>query len=239
MKNGDKMMRYEFLLFDLDDTLLDFEANERASLEKLFSDNGVSFTREVFDVYNAVNKELWAGYEKGTIELAEVLNTRFSKAMLKLDMEVDGILWEKQYRELLGKGYQIIDGAFDLCEDLHQSYRLFIVTNGVTETQLNRLRLSGLYSFFEGIFTSQEIGYQKPAGEFFDYVKENISGFHPERALVIGDSLSSDIKGGYLAGIDTCWINRKNTTNTSGVESTYTITKLKDLYEILKDNESL
>ncbi|SHO45534.1 YjjG family noncanonical pyrimidine nucleotidase [Anaerocolumna xylanovorans] len=226
--------RYEILLFDLDDTLLDFEVNEKASLTKLFSDNGISFTKEVYDIYNAVNKELWDGYERGTIDLEEVLNTRFSKALLKLGMTVDGVLWEKQYRVLLGNGYQLIDGAFDLCKQLSETHRLFIITNGVTETQLNRLKLSNLFPFFEDIFTSQEIGYQKPAREFFDYVKEHIKNFRKENALVIGDSLNSDIKGGCLAGIDTCWINQKNITAASEAPSTYTLNRLTDLNKILK-----
>ncbi len=226
-------MKYEMLLFDLDDTLLDFEANERESLEKLFTDNGFAFNKEIFDAYHRINKELWNGYEKGTLDLNEVLNTRFSKTLHQLGQTVDGVLWEMQYRTLLGQGYQLMEGAYDLCQQLSKSHRLFIITNGVTETQLNRLRLSRLHPFFENIFTSQELGYQKPAKEFFDYVKEHIKEFKADKALVIGDSLSSDIKGGYLAGIDTCWINRKNTENTSGIPITYTITKLPELYSIL------
>ncbi len=226
-------MKYEMLLFDLDDTLLDFEANERESLEKLFTDNGFAFNKEVFDTYHRINKELWNGYEKGTLDLNEVLNTRFSKTLHQLGQTVDGVLWEMQYRTLLGQGYQLMEGAYDLCQQLSKSHRLFIITNGVTETQLNRLRLSKLHPFFENIFTSQELGYQKPAKEFFDYVKEHIKEFKADKALVIGDSLSSDIKGGYLAGIDTCWINRKNTENTSGIPITYKITKLPELYSIL------
>jgi len=226
-------MKYEMLLFDLDDTLLDFEANERESLEKLFTDNGFAFNKEIFDTYHRINKELWNGYEKGTLDLNEVLNTRFSKTLHQLGQTVDGVLWEMQYRTLLGQGYQLMEGAYDLCQQLSKSHRLFIITNGVTETQLNRLRLSKLHPFFENIFTSQELGYQKPAKEFFDYVKEHIKEFKADKALVIGDSLSSDIKGGYLAGIDTCWINRKNTENTSGIPITYKISKLPELYGIL------
>ncbi len=226
-------MKYEMLLFDLDDTLLDFEANERESLETLFTDNGFTFNKEIFATYHRINKELWNGYEKGTLDLNEVLNTRFSKTLHQLGQTVDGVLWEMQYRTLLGQGYQLMEGAYDLCQQLSKSHRLFIITNGVTETQLNRLRLSRLHPFFEEIFTSQELGYQKPAKEFFDYVKEHIKEFKADKALVIGDSLSSDIKGGYLAGIDTCWINRKNTENTLGIPITYTITKLPELYSIL------
>lgn len=233
MKNENKK-EYRILLFDLDDTLLDFEANEREALKKLFEDNHISFTKEVFDIYTGINKGLWASYEKGSLLLDEVLNTRFYKTLLQLGKEVDGVLWEKEYRELLGNGHEMIDGAYELCKRLSSGpCRLFIVTNGVTQTQMKRLQYSGLMPFFEDIFTSQDIGFQKPAKEFFDHVKEHIKDFRTEKALVIGDSLSSDIKGGNLAGIDTCWINRKNSSS-SEIKSTYTITELKGLYNILE-----
>ena len=226
-------MNYKILLFDLDDTLLDFTANEQSALKHLFEDNGIAFTMEVFDTYSLVNKGLWAAYEKGEILLDEVLNTRFSKALLALGKQVDGMLWEQKYRELLGNGHEMIDGADRLLKRLSGSFRMFIVTNGVTETQIKRLKLSGLYTYFEDIFTSQGIGYQKPAAEFFDYVKSHVKDFDAKNTLMIGDSLSSDIKGGNLAGIDTCWINRNSTALSTDIKSTYSITNLEELFDIV------
>lgn len=224
---------YELLLFDLDDTLLDFSSNEKNALKTLYEENHIPFTAEVFDLYHSINKSLWTSYEKGEIPLDEVLNTRFSKALLPLGITADGRLWEKKYRELLSNLHQPIEGAPELIKRLSGSFRLFIVTNGVTETQMKRLKCSGLYPYFEAIFTSQNIGYQKPAFEFFDYVISHIKDFHSESALLIGDSLNSDIKGGNTAGIDTCWINRSSALNTGEIQSTYTITDLKELYGIL------
>lgn len=228
-------MNYQILLFDLDDTLLDFEANEKEALKKLFEDNQIPFTTKVFEAYLSVNRELWSSAEKGTISLDEVLNTRFYQTLLLLEQTVDGALWERDYRVLLGNGHQMIDGAYELCKSLSEKYRLFVVTNGVTETQMKRLEQSNLLPFFEDIFTSQNIGYQKPAKEFFDYVKAHIKDFQSENALIIGDSLTSDIKGGNLAGIDTCWINRNNIPVLDSI-STYTIAKLKDLLYLLENN---
>lgn len=225
-------MSYKILLFDLDDTLLDFGANETDSLNKLFLHYGYEFTQELFHVYNTINKQLWTDYEDGNIILSEVLNTRFSKTMQQLGITVDGVQWEKQYRELLGNGCQLMEGALELCQSLSASHRLFVITNGVTHTQHRRLKQSGLFEFFEGVFDSQSIGFQKPAKEFFDYVTSNIKDFNKKEALIIGDTLNTDIKGGLLSGIDTCWMNAKSQVSSATIQSTYTITSLSELYRI-------
>ncbi|NCB74783.1 MAG: noncanonical pyrimidine nucleotidase, YjjG family [Clostridia bacterium] len=226
-------MDYKILLFDLDDTLLDFGANEAASLKRLFCEHGLNLTHELFQIYSAVNERLWSDCERGLIPLSEVLNTRFSRTLLNIGHSGDGAAWERRYRELLGEGTQLIDGAFELCRSLAFSHRLFIITNGVTETQISRLRRSGLYECFEDVFISQEIGYQKPSKEFFKYVTSHICDFSAENALVIGDSLNADIKGGILAGIDTCWLNRNLKPLSSEIRSTYIISNLEQLHGIL------
>lgn len=225
-------MDYKILLFDLDDTLLDFCANETDSLSKLFSQYGYTFSDELFQVYNSVNKQLWADYENGNIVLEDVLNSRFSETMLRLGKVVDGIEWENQYRELLGNGCQRMEGALEVCQNLSVSHRLVVITNGITKTQIKRLKQSGLFEFFEDIFDSQSIGHQKPSKEFFTYVISHIKDFNRKEALIIGDSLNSDIKGGILSGIDTCWINKKLQKCSAEIQSTYTITSLTELYDI-------
>ena len=225
-------MSYKILLFDLDNTLLDFCANETDSLNKLFQKHGYIFTDELFELYNSVNKKLWADYENGKIELDDVLNSRFSETMLRLGKEVDGIEWENQYRELLGNGCQLIEGALEVCRRLSESHRLFVITNGITKTQIKRLKQSGLYEFFEDIFISQSIGSQKPSKEFFDYVMSHIKGFNGKEALIIGDSLNTDIKGGLMSGIDTCWFNSKLHECSPEIRTTYTIASLEELYDI-------
>lgn len=225
-------MNYKILLFDLDDTLLDFGANEMDSLTKLFEIHGVPFTDEVFLTYSTVNRKLWDAYENSEISLDTVLNSRFSETLSILGQEVDGEAWEMDYRRLLGEGYQMMEGAFEICDQLSKTHRLFVVTNGVTTTQINRLKLSGLYDYFEDIFTSQNIGFQKPAKEFFDHVTSHIKDFNYEEALIIGDSLGTDIKGGNLAGIHTCWMNPKSKTCPEHITCNYTISKLSELLNI-------
>jgi len=229
-----KKSAYKILLFDLDDTLLDFAANEADSLNRLFQQHGYAFSTELFRVYNAVNKQLWADYENGRIGLDAVLNTRFSATMARLGTDVDGMEWENQYRELLTNGIQHMEGALAVCQNLSVSHRLFVITNGITKTQIKRLKQSGLYDFFEDIFDSQGIGFQKPAREFFDYVMSHISGFNVKESLIIGDSLNTDIKGGLMSGIDTCWFNHKSQAGSAEIPSTYTITSLSELYDICR-----
>lgn len=225
-------MGYQVLLLDLDDTLLDFGANERESLGRLFQQHGYAFDA-LFPVYQRVNQRLWSEHEDGKIALRDVLDTRFARTLAELGQTVDGVEWEAQYREYLSGGLQLMPGAVDVCRRLAATHRLFIVTNGVAETQMNRLRMTGLLGLFEDVFISQAIGYQKPSRQFFDHVMGHIPGFDRRGALVIGDSLNTDIKGGILAGIDTCWLNSQGAQCPRELRGTYEITVLKDLYSIL------
>ncbi|GGG69263.1 YjjG family noncanonical pyrimidine nucleotidase [Paenibacillus radicis (ex Gao et al. 2016)] len=226
-------MSYKLLLFDLDDTLLDFGAIETDSLNKLFEQHGYTCSDELLDIYHSVNKQLWKEYENGKVGLDVVLNSRFSETMLRWGEVVDGVKWEKLYRELLGNSSQLLmEGALEVCQRLSASHRLFIITNGITQTQIKRLKQSGLYEFFEDIFDSQSIGYQKPSSTFFDYVGSHIQDFDRKEALIIGDSLYTDIKGGLHSGIDTCWVNRTSHKGSSEIPSTFTITSLTELYDI-------
>lgn len=128
----------------------------------------------------------------------------------------------------------MIDGAYELIERLSPSFDLYIVTNGVSRSQYKRLGDSGLYPFFKDVFVSEDTGFQKPMKEYFDYVFARIPGFSAEHGLIIGDSLSADIKGGQMAGIDTCWFNPGKKENESGIIPTYEIQSLDELYDVLK-----
>ncbi len=234
---GDKNRKYKILLFDLDDTLLDFQANERDALPRVFDFFGYTLTDEMMKAYHTINNQLWTDYENGEVMMSEMLNSRFAKTMAKFGVAVDGVAWEKHYQALLGDGHHIIEDALEVCRRLEKTHRLFVITNGVRKTQLNRLKAAGLYDLFEDIFTSQGIGYQKPAKEFFDHVISHISGFDTREALIIGDSINTDIKGGIESGIDTCWFNRHAQECGANIPIAFVISKLTDLYDILSEND--
>jgi 2-haloacid dehalogenase len=231
------LKKYKTLLFDVDDTLLDFDAAESLALRLLFEEHHFSLTSEIEKKYKNLNKRLWESFEEGKIDRDEVMNTRFSKLFKEHGKEVDGVLLEKGFRNYLEQGNQLINGALELTSNLQKQYDLYIVTNGDSKTQDRRLRDSGLYPLFKDIFVSEATGFQKPMKEYFDYVFARIPHFVTNQALIIGDSLSSDIKGGYLAGIDTCWFNPKMKENNTDIIPTYEIQKLEDLYQILSVKE--
>ncbi|MGE6256368.1 YjjG family noncanonical pyrimidine nucleotidase [Heyndrickxia sporothermodurans] len=228
------MKNYQTLLFDIDDTLLDFGAAENLALRMLFEEQKMVLTDEMKAHYITINQGLWRAFEEGEISRDEVLNTRFSLLFLEYGQEIDGKLLGEKYSSYLAEGHQLIDGALELITEIHTKFDLYIVTNGDSKTQYKRIHDSGLYPLFKGIFVSEDTGFQKPMKEFFDYVFAQIPQFSREQTLIIGDSLSADIKGGQLAGIDTCWINPKQKTNdTSSIVPTYQIQKLDELYRIL------
>ena len=238
--------RYTTLLFDADDTLLDFQASERDALSYLFSQLDIMLTKEIETYYHEVNHGLWKAFERGEISRDEVLHTRFvtvfktlqnkgiaPKELLFGDKVVDSTELEPLYQAKLATGHHLIKGAKEMIETLRKTHRVYIVSNGVATTQENRLNASGLYPLFDGIFISENTGYQKPQIEFFDYCIERIPNFSKESTLIIGDSLTSDIKGGNNIGIDTCWYNPNLLQNNQGVQITHEIHTLEDLYQIV------
>jgi len=224
---------YKALFFDIDDTLLDFGAAESAALQLLFEEEQMTLTPEMKEHYKKINQDLWRAFEEGRISRDEVVNTRFAAFFREYGKEVDGVILENKYRSYLEQGHQLISGALELINELKDHYDLYIVTNGDSATQDKRLRESGLYPLFKQIFVSEETGYQKPMKEFFDYVFARIPNLSPEQGLIIGDSLSADIKGGNLYGLDTCWFNPERKANNTGITPTYEIQKLSELNTII------
>ena len=203
----DVMKKYSFLLFDADNTLLDFDENERVSLLDTFEHFGLPCTEEVLSLYHEINLMYWEMLSRKEIERDALLIKRFETLFERVGIKADPVATENHYRTNLGNGCQIMAGAMDVLKELKEDYKLYVITNGVARTQHNRLEKSGLAELMEDIFISDEIGYNKPDREFFEYVESHIPGFDPERALVIGDSLFSDIRGGVEFGLDTCYLN--------------------------------
>ena len=197
----------EFLLLDLDDTILDFHKAERIALSKTFRDFGLEPREEVLELYHKINKWHWEQLELGVMTRDQVLVGRFDRLFQELRMEVDAAACMKRYEHNLSIGHYFLPGAEEAVKKLHEKYRLFLVSNGTATVQHGRLTSAGLYPYFEQVFISQNIGYNKPDKAYFDRCFERIPGFVPEKALMVGDSLTSDIKGGINAGLKTVWVN--------------------------------
>ena len=197
----------EFLLLDLDDTILDFHKAERIALSKTIRQFGVEPTEEVLNRYHQINKWHWEQLELGIMTRAEVLVNRFGALFQELGIDVEPAACAKSYEHNLSIGHYFLPGAEEAVKRLHENYRLFLVSNGTAAVQHGRLTSAGLYPYFEQVFISQEIGYNKPDKGYFDRCFERIPGFVPEKALMVGDSLTSYIKGGINAGLTTVWVN--------------------------------
>ena len=226
--------KYTDLLFDLDDTLLDFGATETQALRLLFATYNLEMTPQLEKDYKKFNQSLWKKLELGTLSRKELLEKRFSTFFKEhLALDVDGIATGKQYTSFLAQGHQQIKGAKELLQDLKKAdYQLHVVTNGNKNIQYKRLDDSHFNRFCDTIFISEEIGYQKPTKQFFEHVFNKLD-LVPNQAIITGDSLSSDIKGGINAGIDTLWYNPAQITNNSTIQPTYEIHKLEQIKEIV------
>ncbi len=224
---------YKTILLDADDTLLDFTAGEKEALKLVFQKYGYSYNSEIKEIYEKINKNLWKRYELGEIDRKTVIYTRFGALFQKIGIKDDGIGFEDDYQELLGKQHFLIEGAIDLLKYLYGKYELYIVTNGVTVTQYQRLKESGVDQYMKNIFVSEETGFQKPRKEFFEYCFKRIGTVDPAKTIIIGDSLTSDMQGGVNAGIATCWYNPNSLVNTLGIPIDYEIKSLEGLKEIL------
>lgn len=226
-------MNYSTLLFDLDDTLLDFKAAEDQALQKLFAHLNMTLTPEIEKYYKTMNHKLWADYEQGKLSRQEVTNGRFQKLFATLGKDVDGPALDQNYRHYLTQGHQLLGNSRRIIADLANKADLYVVTNGVSETQYKRLEDAKLLPYFKDIFVSEDTGYQKPMPEYFDYVARRIPHFVAQKALVIGDSLTSDIKGANNAGLDSVWLNPEAKQLLPDVQPTYEVKVLDQLYPIL------
>lgn len=229
-----KMKQYKNLLFDADGTLLDFEKSEHESLILTFQQYQIPITDELLETYQRINNKLWDQFEQGLITKQTIVDTRFVILFKQMNIIHDGLTFEKDYQNNLAHSYYLLGNIKELIHQLSQSYNLYVVTNGIAKTQYQRLEGTGIKDDFKGIFISEEIGYQKPDIQFFDYCFSQIPNFQYEETLIIGDSLTSDILGGFNAHIDTCWLYQPHTTITNPQIITYTIYQLHDLLNILK-----
>lgn len=226
-------MRYDVLLFDLDDTLFDFGMTEKNALQHLFVEYGFpNGMNDYFDSYKAICKVLWDDLENGRTTLAELKVERFKRLFLKHTLDIDSAAFGHKYIENLGKEVHMIEGVEELFAKL-PGCRFAVLTNGFTIAQHARIGGSSLKDMFEVIVTSEEAGFQKPQMEIFEYTLDKLQVTDKSRVLMIGDSLSSDIQGGNNFGIDTCWFNPHVKTNITPIQPTYEIQTWDQLVEIV------
>ena len=224
----------EFLFLDLDDTILDFHKAERIALSKTLEAFSLEPTEQVLGRYHLINRLHWEKLERKELTRDQVLTGRFQVLFEELGHTVEPGAVAKAYEHNLGLGHYFLPGAQEAVEQLHQKYRLFLASNGTASVQHSRLTSAGLYPYFEKVFVSQDIGHNKPSKEYFDACFSQIPGFDPEKALMVGDSLTSDILGGIQAGMKTCWVNPNHQSPREDIPADYEIESITQLEALLE-----
>ena len=236
-------MSYNCVLLDFDDTLVSFGQSERIAITKVYNKYNIPVTEENIEYYHTENEKLWGDFEKGKIKKKDIEKTRFQKVINKFGISgVNGDQMNRDYLNYLKNSAILMDGAIEFLEDIEDYATIAIVTNGIEAVQQNRLKLSRVIDFADGVFTSEKSGYNKPDKRIFFNALKTLGVENNKKVLVVGDNLHSDIKGGINAGLDTCWVNFSGTENTTNITPTYTaldFTQLKIIilgenYENLK-----
>ncbi len=199
------MIRYVFL--DLDDTLFDFRMAERIALKRTLAEMGITPTDAIAARYSAINDAFWKQLEKGTMTRAEIKLRRFEQLLAELGSDADPERTRVLYEKKVGEGHYFLDGAEELLQTLHSRYALYLVSNGTTAVQKGRIASADIEKYFQAIYLSEEVGHVKPERAFFDACFGEIRDFDRSAAIILGDSLTSDMQGGINAGIRTCWFN--------------------------------
>lgn len=222
------------LFLDLDDTLLDFGEAERHGIIRTLRELGIAPTEETLALYSRINQQQWERFERGEISREQVLIERFSLLFQALGCTHDPEDAENRYRRYLGIGHWFVPGAEALLSWLAPRFRLYLASNGVADTQYGRLESAGISHFFQEIFISEDTGFHKPEKGYFDYCFARIPDFDPAMAMIVGDSLTSDILGGRNAGLRTCWFNRAGRPPRPDIVPDFEIHRLEELPGILE-----
>lgn len=228
------MERRKKIFFDVDDTLLDFRTAERNAISAAFRDFLLPVNEAVLRRYSEINLSCWEALERGMMTRGEVLVRRFEMLFAELGVEAAAEQVQDRYEALLESGQYFVPGAPELLETLFPRYNLYLISNGNTVTQECRLKSAGIGPYFKGIFISEQIGANKPSKTFFDACFAAIPDFRREDAVIVGDSLTSDILGGINAGVKTCWFNPAHLPGRDGIRPDHEFSELSELPGLLE-----
>ncbi len=225
-------MNYKMIIFDADETLFDFNKSERYAFIKAMKESNLEFEEEHLLIYKEINVGIWQEFEKGLITQKELKIDRYRRFIKKIGVSVDAYLFAESFMNNLEHASFLFEGAKELIEDLSKTHRLIMVTNGLTRVQRTRIRKSVIANYFEEIIISEEIGYAKPNPMIFEKGLKNISLPMKKEIVIIGDSLTSDIKGGLNYGIDTVLYNPNKNINKTDIKPKHEIYTLLEIHDL-------
>lgn len=225
--------RYQTVLFDADNTLLDFNATEEQALRRSMEERGLDFTQERLELYTAINRALWDAYHRGEVEQGWLKTERFRRFGAELGWSGDPEEWDRDYLDKLGDCGTLLPGALELLARLKPHCKLGLATNGLQKVQRKRLAGNPITPYFDGVFISQEMGVGKPEKAYFEKVLEAL-GADRATTLMVGDDLLSDIQGAINAGLDCVWYSPDGAENPL---PTYRVRRLEEVIPIVCEGE--
>lgn len=224
---------YKYLLFDADGTVLDFDAAEEFSFFYTLGQYEITATEDMFTRYKQINRKLWQDLEAGVIKKSDLITKRFKDFFEEFNIKRSQYDFNEDYLKNLSQKSFLIPHAFEVMQNLAKEYKIIIVTNGVAKTQFERLHASTLMPFISDVIVSETTGFLKPDEGFFKYTFIKCDIENKSEVIIIGDSLTADMRGGADFGITTCWFNPKKVQNDMGIKINHEITDLRDIYAIV------
>ena len=233
------MAKYTTILWDLDQTLLNFDLSMEHALQAVFAQYGLPIDEEITARYDAINRSYWLRLESGELTKEQVTVGRFRTLFEELGItHVAPEQINADYQRELGNVFFYMDGAKELVVLLKEKgYRQYVVTNGVNTTQASKMKRSGLDRIMDGVFVSELMGYPKPRKEYFDACFAALPGVTRDECILVGDSLTSDMRGARNAGVASCWFNPTGRAKDVEVRTDYEIRRLEELLAILEQSE--
>lgn len=228
-------MKYSIVLFDADDTLFDFYHTGQKSFIKAFASLDIKADENDYDLYSDINQKRWDLYSVGKMTKHDVVIGRFEEYSAAKGLKFDINAFYELYEDNLSKTAILLPETVNTLKTLKNlGVRIFLITNGLSKVQRGRLALSGIAEYFEDVFISDEIGYNKPSKEYFGFVSAKITNFNKGKTLIIGDSLISDIALGINNNVDSCLFNPNKITTPNKTKPTYEISNMSEVIEIIK-----
>ena len=227
-------MKYKWLLFDADSTLFDYDKAEEDALREACNSLNIKYDTGVLEVYRQLNDNIWSDFEKGLITPDQIKIMRFPMLFEKLNIDSDPEAFNGIYLKKLSEGLHLIEGAEEVLKALNEKYKIALITNGLQDVQRPRISRSAIFKYISQIIISEEVGVSKPDKKIFDIAFQRMNYPTRQEVLMIGDNLTSDIKGGNDYGIDTCWFNPERISCDADMQIKYEIEKLPELLNILE-----
>lgn len=228
---------YKAVFMDLDDTLWDFHANAKSSLQEIYIEKNLgkyfdSF-EQYFSIYAKRNVELWEQYGKGTISKEELSLERFLHPLIQVGIDNSALAKEigEEYLGLLPTRTMLVPHAKELLEYLYPKYPLTIVSNGFVEVQYKKLHSCQIEQYFSHVVLSEAAEALKPDKRIFEYALQLNNAIASE-TIMIGDSYEADILGAKHAGIDQIYFNPDPEDPDNAKPATYRVNRLKDIMNI-------